>query len=197
MVKRLFDILVSLLLIICLCPLFLLLGLLVWMADGFPVLFVQQRVGLNHRLFNLYKFRTMRSAKGSEKGSFDAGDSSRVTPIGRVLRKSKLDELPQLFNVLKGDMSMVGPRPEVGKWVEVYPERWANVLCFRPGITDNASIVFRNEEEILSQSDDPQRTYRDEVLPHKLDLYEQYVKDAGLWTDLKILFRTFISVVFK
>ncbi|MFT3739982.1 MAG: sugar transferase [Breznakibacter sp.] len=195
--KRFFDVIVSLCLILCFSPLFLVLCVMVWTTDGFPVFFVQQRIGLNRKSFRLYKFRTMRILKGTEKGSFDAGDSSRVTRVGRFLRKSKLDELPQLFNVLKGDMSMVGPRPEVAKWVDVYPEQWAKVLTVRPGITDNASIVFRNEEELLAQSSDPQLTYRDEILPYKLDLYLEYVNKSGLWNDLKILSKTFITVLFK
>ncbi len=133
--------------------------------------------------------------EGSEKGTFEAGSSARVTPFGRLLRKTKLDELPQLWNVLKGDMSLVGPRPEVRKWVDVYPERWDLALKVRPGITDPASIVYRNEEKLLAQSPDPQRTYLEEVLPHKLDYYEEYVKTHNVCCDIRIVLKTFRVVV--
>jgi lipopolysaccharide/colanic/teichoic acid biosynthesis glycosyltransferase len=195
--KRLFDIVFSAVLILLLSPVIIVLGLLVVWADGFPALFIQQRVGRYGKPFRMYKFRSMRTQKGTEKGSFDAGDNSRVTPIGRFMRKTKLDELPQLFNVLKGDMSVVGPRPEVQKWVDVYPQRWQNVLSVRPGITDNASIQFRNEEEILAQSSNPQLTYQNDILPQKLSLYEQYVRNAGLGTDIKIIVKTLVAVLSK
>jgi lipopolysaccharide/colanic/teichoic acid biosynthesis glycosyltransferase len=195
--KRLFDIVFSALLILLLLPVIVVLGLLVVWADGFPALFIQQRVGRYGKPFSMYKFRSMRTQKGTEKGSFDAGDNSRVTPIGRFMRKTKLDELPQLFNVLKGDMSVVGPRPEVQKWVDVYPQRWQNVLSVRPGITDNASIQFRNEEELLAQSPNPQLTYQNDILPQKLSLYEQYVRSAGLGTDIKIIVKTLVAVLSK
>ena len=128
--------------------------------------------------------------KAQDGGSFAVGDASRVTPIGQLLRKSKLDELPQLWNVLTGDMSLVGPRPEVRKWVDAYPERWSRVLTVRPGITDPASIVYRNEEELLARSPDPERTYREVILPHKLDLYEEYVRTQGFWRDIRVLLTT-------
>jgi len=128
-------------------------------------------------------------------GSFEAGNASRVTRVGRFLRKTKLDELPQLWNVLKGDMALVGPRPEVRKWVEVYPERWAKVLTIRPGITDPASIEFRNEEEVLANATDPQDYYRSVILPRKLAMYEQYVATRSFWGDLGILVKTALAVV--
>ncbi len=143
----------------------------------------------------LFKFRTMTVRKGTEQGSFDAGSAARVTRVGAFLRKTKLDELPQLWNVLKGDMSLVGPRPEVRKWVEAYPERWARVLTVRPGITDPASIEFRNEEDILAASPDPERTYREVILPRKLDLYEEYVRTRSFWGDVGILLKTVWAVV--
>jgi lipopolysaccharide/colanic/teichoic acid biosynthesis glycosyltransferase len=135
--------------------------------------------------------------KDAEKGAFDAGDSSRVTKVGRFLRKSKLDELPQLLNVLFGSMSFVGPRPEVEKWVHVYPERWKIVHSVKPGITDNASLEFRNEEEILAASLDKEKTYRDEILPRKLELYEAYVKKHSFLTDVEIILKTILSIIFK
>ncbi|HBG87082.1 MAG TPA: hypothetical protein DDW62_05970 [Marinilabiliaceae bacterium] len=190
MMKRLFDFVSSLCGILILSPLFVILAFAVVIDTGFPVFFLQKRVGLYGRPFFIYKFRTMTLLKDASQGSFDAGDSRRVTPVGRVLRRTKLDELPQLWNVLRGDMSLVGPRPEVQKWVDVYPERWSRVLSLRPGITDNASLEFRNEEELLAASSNPEKTYRDEVLPRKLDLYEGYVQNHSLAGDLRIIFRT-------
>lgn len=162
-----------------------------------PVYFRQERKGYSGRTFKLIKFRTMSVAQNSEKGSFDIGDKSRITPLGRILRKTKIDELPQLINVLKGDMSLVGPRPEVKKWTEVYPEKWDIVLSVKPGITDNASIEFRNEEEILSTAEDPEAMYRDVVLPRKLDLYIDYVNNHSFRGDLKIIFKTIVTVITK
>jgi len=117
--------------------------------------------------------------------------------LGRVLRKSKLDEVPQLWNVLIGDMSLVGPRPEVRKWVDAYPERWNRVLTLRPGITDPASIFYRNEEELLAGSANPEQMYLDEVLPHKLSLYEEYVLTRTFWGDMHIVFKTLMAVAGK
>lgn len=160
-----------------------------------PAFFIQNRIGLKGQMFNLFKFRSMSVVSDKNKGSFDAGDGSRITPLGKILRKTKLDELPQLINVLKGDMSIVGPRPEVKQWTEVYPEKWKIVHSVKPGITDNASIEFRNEEETLSQSDDPIKTYRDVILPRKLDLYIDYVNNQSFWGDLKIIFKTIKVVI--
>lgn len=197
MIKRLFDLLFSFLLILLLFPLFLVVSIFIMLDDGSPVFFVQQRVGLKGRLFCMFKFRTMTVDRGASKGSFDAGSSSRVTRFGKHLRKSKLDELPQLFNVLRGEMSIVGPRPEVQKWVMVYPERWAIVHSVKPGITDNAAIIFRNEEAILSASNDPEKTYLEEVLPKKLDLYEDYAKNNRFKNDIVIIWNTILAVLLK
>jgi lipopolysaccharide/colanic/teichoic acid biosynthesis glycosyltransferase len=177
-------------------PLFLLVALLVLWNDGRPVIFRQMRVGQNGCEFMLYKFRTMVVCPLNEKGSFGPGDTSRVTPTGYLLRKTKLDELPQLWNVIKGDMSLVGPRPEVRKWVEAYPERWAGVLTVRPGITDPASLIYRNEEELLAHSADPEAYYRDQILPHKLDIYESYVRTRTYGSDLNLMFLTIFSLWF-
>ena len=134
--KRTVDLMAGLAGLLVLAPLLVVLAALVWVSSGAPVLFRQVRVGRGGRDFFIYKFRTMTVAAGAERGSFDAGSTSRVTRIGRVLRAWKLDELPQLWNVVKGDMALVGPRPEVRAWVETYPERWAKVLTVRPGLTD-------------------------------------------------------------
>ena len=162
-----------------------------------PVLFIQNRIGKDGREFRLLKFRTMRVKPKTSECSFDAGDQSRITALGRILRKTKLDELPQLINVLKGDMSLVGPRPEVKIWTEVYPEQWAIVHRVQPGITDNASIEFRNEEELLAQSSNPEETYRNVILPRKLELYIDYVNHHSFSGDLMILIRTVQTIIIK
>jgi len=164
--------------------------------DKRPVFFRQRRVGINGSEFLLNKFRTMSLTDQCVGGSFDAGDKSRITRIGSFLRKTKLDELPQFWNVLIGDMSLVGPRPEVRKWVDTYPERWANVLKVKPGISDPASIYYRNEEELLARADDPEAYYKDHVLPHKLDLYEEYVRSRSFLGDIYLIFKTIFSVFF-
>jgi len=176
-------------------PLLLLGMILIVTFDGFPVFFYQLRVGKRGKEFWLIKFRTMSVQSGSELGGFDVGSNSRVTRIGALLRRTKLDELPQLWNVVRGDMSLVGPRPEVGKWVNAYPERWTKIHQVRPGITDPASIVYRDEEKLLSQSSDPEKTYRDEILPHKLSLYEKYVEEQSLLGDIRILFQTIAALI--
>ena len=132
----------------------------------------------------------MKVASGKKSGSFDAGDTSRITPVGFFLRKYKLDELPQFLNVLLGDMSFVGPRPEVKQWTAVYPEKWKIVHSVKPGITDNASIEFRNEELILAESQNPLKTYKEIILPRKLDLYIDYVQTRSFWGDITIILKT-------
>jgi lipopolysaccharide/colanic/teichoic acid biosynthesis glycosyltransferase len=193
--KRMFDFVGALTGLLLLGPLLLVLAVIVWTSSGRPVFFRQTRVGWRGRDFTLLKFRSMSVLPETERDRFEIGSFRRVTPVGRLLRKTKLDELPQLWNVLKGEMSLVGPRPEVRKWVDRYPERWARVLTVRPGITDPASITYRNEEEILARSPDPERTYREVILPHKLDLYETYVQQRGLRGDLGVLFQTVWIVV--
>lgn len=195
--KRIFDFICSIMLLIILAiPLLAVLIFIKLFMPG-PIFFVQDRVGKNGSLFRLIKFRTMKVEDGKANGSFDAGDSSRITPLGRFLRKTKIDELPQLVNVLIGDMSLVGPRPEVKIWTEVYPEKWSIVHMVKPGITDEASITFRNEEEILKKAKNPKETYKNHILPQKLELYIQYVNNQSFLGDLKIILRTVGHVIFK
>ena len=162
-----------------------------------PIFFIQTRIGKGGKEFRLLKFRTMLVKPQTSEGSFDAGDQSRITSLGKILRKTKLDEIPQLINVLRGDMSLVGPRPEVRKWTEVYPEQWTIVHQVLPGITDNASIEFRNEEELLAQSSNPEETYKNVILPRKLEIYIKYVNHHSLGGDLMIIIRTIQSVIVK
>lgn len=188
--KRLFDFVMSLVGLVVLFPVLVLVALAVVADSGWPVFFIQKRVGRGGTIFSMYKFRSMTVMREAAQGSFDAGNLSRVTRVGRWLRKTKIDELPQLWNVLIGDMSLVGPRPEVLKWVMVYPERWNLVHTVRPGITDNASIEFRNEEALLAASEAPETTYKEVVLPQKLTLYEGYVRRHSFWGDIQIIFKT-------
>ena len=195
--KRCFDIIVAFTGLVFAVPLMAFVAVAIIVKDGRPVLFCQRRVGMGGQEFTMYKFRTMLVSSGSECGTFDVGSRVRVTSVGRVLRKLKFDELPQFWNVIKGDMSMVGPRPEVSKWVAVYPEQWQTVLIVRPGITDPASIMFRNEEQMLTQSSDPERTYREEILPQKLRLYQDYIANRSMTGDLSILWRTIVTVLLR
>jgi len=193
--KRCFDLSMALVGLVILLPLLILVGLAVTLFSGWPIFFRQIRVGRGGRNFTLVKFRTMGVLREAESGSFDVGSGHRVTSVGRILRKTKLDELPQLWNVVTGDMSLVGPRPEVRFWVEAFPGRWAKVLIVRPGITDPASIEFRNEEAILARESSPEQTYRNVILPRKLDLYEVYVSQRSFWGDVGILLKTVWAVI--
>jgi len=193
--KRLFDITCSLVGIIFLLPVFLVIVLAIIINSGFPIFYFQTRVGKNNRDFKLFKFRTM-YVDADKKGLLTVGGRDpRVTPVGYYLRKFKLDELPQLFNVLFGSMSLVGPRPEVRKYVEMYNEDQKRVLEVKPGITDYASLEYINENEILAKSENPEQTYINEIMPAKLKLNMRYINEAGLLTDLTIITRTVQKIV--
>jgi len=197
MVKRAFDIIISASGLIILLPLEILIALVIVIDDGGSVFFKQKRIGLNQRPFTLYKFRSMTASNNTFKENFDAGDKSRVTKIGTILRKTKLDELPQLFNVLIGDMSLVGPRPEVEKWVDIYPQQWAFVLTMKPGITDNAAVLFRNEEDILAKVSNPEMYYKEIILPQKLNIYSEYILNHSFTVDILIIVKTILSIFKK
>jgi len=186
------DIALSSLALVLLSPIFAAVAVAVWLDSGRPVWFSQERVGQGFRRFRIRKFRTMRVQAGGPLVTA-AGDD-RITRAGKFLRLTKLDELPQLWNVLRGDMSMVGPRPEAPAYVELFTDRYREVLTVRPGITDLASIWFRNEEEILARSGEPLREYVVRVLPAKLDLAEAYVRTHTPIGDLAILFRTAAAI---
>jgi len=162
--------------------------LAIWLDSGLPILFRQERVGLKFTRFRILKFRSMRVQSAGPLVT--VGGDTRITRVGKVLRLTKIDELPQLWNVLLGEMSMVGPRPEVPEYVELFKERYRNILNIRPGVTDFASIYFRNEEEILARSPDPLNDYRSRVLSIKLDLAEKYLREQSLLCDLGIIVRT-------
>jgi lipopolysaccharide/colanic/teichoic acid biosynthesis glycosyltransferase len=194
-IKRLFDILFSLLGILILLPFFILISLAILLDSPGGIFFRQTRVGRNGKDFLLWKFRSMR-ADAEKKGLLTVGArDSRVTRTGYFLRKYKLDELPQLFNVLSGDMSLVGPRPEVRKYVDLYTEEQKKVLQVRPGITDYASIEYVNENEVLARSADPEAAYINEIMPHKLSLNMRYIHEQGLFTDLRIIGKTLKKII--
>lgn len=194
--KRFFDILSSLGGIIILSPFFIFIWLLVKLDSKGPALFKQQRVGLNNKDFTLYKFRTMRTnAERTGAGQLTVGmRDPRITTVGYYLRKFKLDEFPQLINVLKGDMSVVGPRPEVRKYVDLYSTEQLKVLTVRPGITDYASIKYFKENEILGQSSDPEYDYVHIIMPEKLRINLAYVNEYRFSLDIKIIFSTLYTI---
>lgn len=193
--KRLLDILSSLLVLILLCPLWLVLALLIVCDSRGGVFYRQIRVGKGNKDFYLYKFRTMRP-DADKKSLLTVGErDSRVTRVGCFLRKYKLDEFPQLINVLKGDMSIVGPRPEVRKYVDMYTPEQMRVLSVRPGLTDLASIQYVHENELLAASDNPEQTYIDVVMPAKLQLNLQYIDNQSFWGDIKLIFKTFAAIL--
>jgi lipopolysaccharide/colanic/teichoic acid biosynthesis glycosyltransferase len=194
MLKRLFDILFSFVGLIVLIPVFIIISIAVILDSKGSIFYRQIRVGRNNRDFTLLKFRTMRT--GSDSGSLltVGEDDPRITKTGSFLRKYKLDELPQLFNVLKGDMSIVGPRPEVRKFVDMYNDRQKQVLKVRPGLTDYASLKYINENEVLSKYDDPEKAYIEIVMPEKLELNLKYVNENSFTTDLGIIFKTLAKI---
>ena len=194
MVKRIFDILVSGLALMLLLPLLLLIVLVVASTSPGGAFFRQVRVGRNGRTFRLLKFRSMRPDSESRGQITVGGRDPRITSVGFFLRKSKLDELPQLLNVFVGDMSIVGPRPEVPKYVALYTREQQEVLRVRPGITSAASIAYIDENELLGRSADPERTYMEEVMPAKLKLDIDYVAHHTFLMDLVIIYRTFIRI---
>ncbi|MBK9283471.1 MAG: sugar transferase [Sphingobacteriaceae bacterium] len=193
--KRVFDILFSLCGIVILLPVFILILVLILLNDGWPVLYRQVRVGQCNQDFTLIKFRTMRKNSDLLGLLTVGGRDPRVTAIGYYLRKYKLDELPQLFNVLMGQMSLVGPRPEVRKYVQLYTDEQLKILNVKPGITDYASLEYYNENELLAKSANPEKTYIDEVMPAKLNLNKKYVEEAGVLIDLKIIFLTIKKIL--
>ena len=187
--KRALDVALSAGGLIALGPLFLLIAAAIKLADPGPVFFRQTRMGLGFRPFQILKFRTMRANAAGPSITRGSADP-RVTRLGGPLRRLKLDELPQLVNVLRGEMSLVGPRPEVPKYVELFKEDYARILTVKPGITDFASVHFRDEAAVLDGFADAEHGYVSEVLPQKVALYHRYVADLGLSTDLKILLAT-------
>ena len=193
--KRLFDIIASGIGLLVLSPLFLILAIWIKLDSKGPVFYRQVRVGLHNKDFRIFKFRSMRV--GSDKGSLVTigGCDPRITRSGYIIRKLKLDELPQLINVFVGDMSLVGPRPEVRHYVNYWTHEQMHVLDVRPGITDPASIKFRNENELMEQAEDPEDYYINVIMQEKLKLYLDYVEHHSFWGDIGLIFKTFWVIV--
>ncbi|MCW5800454.1 MAG: sugar transferase [Nitrospira sp.] len=192
MSKRIFDFLISLVGIIVLLPIFFMIGILIKFNSPGPVLYTQERIGKRFHPFWIYKFRTM-APKAELGGSLTVGNDARITGIGRFLRQAKIDELPQLFNVIRGEMSLVGPRPEIRRYVEMFRDDYAEILSVRPGITDLASIKYRNEAAMLGQVNDPELLYVTGILPDKIRLAKAYLRHASFFADLSILMKTLFS----
>ena len=192
---RFFDIIFSALGLVVLAPVFAVISLKIRLGSKGGSFYIQERIGKDGKAFGLYKFRTMRIGADNE-GLLTVGEhDQRITRIGHFLRKTKMDELPQLLNVLKGEMSLVGPRPEVRKYVELYTEAQRKVLSVRPGITDYGSIEYVNENELLSQADDPERTYIEKVMPDKIKLNMRYLEHYTVSEYFKIIFLTLIKIL--
>jgi lipopolysaccharide/colanic/teichoic acid biosynthesis glycosyltransferase len=187
--KRFFDIVASLFGLVLLSPVLLAISVAVKLQDGGPVLYLGRRVGKDGRIFFLYKFRSMVLGADGMGAGITVGGDPRITRVGQFLRKTKLDELPQLINVLKGDMSFVGPRPEDPRYVRFYTQEQRSVLACRPGITSPASLTYRSEEELL-RGDTSLERYRQEILPHKLSIELEYLKTRTLWSDIKLILHT-------
>ena len=195
MAKRVFDLLFSVIGLVAITPVMLILAFIITIDSKGGVFYKQVRIGKNQKPFSLYKFRSMRT-DADKKGLLTVGNNdSRITKIGYYLRKYKLDELPQLINVLFGNMSFVGPRPEVEKYVELYNQEQLMVFNVKPGITDWASIKYVNENEILAKSSQPEKTYIEEIMPAKLKLNLEYVKHNNVFVDIKIILLTIKAII--
>jgi lipopolysaccharide/colanic/teichoic acid biosynthesis glycosyltransferase len=193
--KRIFDITASFIGLIIVSPFFILIAIAIITESKGGIFYKQVRVGKNNSDFKLLKFRTMRPNSDKLGLLTVGGRDPRVTRVGYYLRKYKLDELPQLLNVFLGDMSLVGPRPEVRKYVDLYNQEQKKVLMVKPGITDYASILYSNENELLAKSENPETLYIEEIMPHKLKLNMEYINNPGLITDFKIILKTVAKIV--
>lgn len=195
MLKRTFDIIFSFLGLLLLTPFIIIISIIIKAGSTGPAFYIQSRVGRNNKDFGLYKFRSMKK-ESDRSGLLTVGDRDpRITGAGYYLRKYKLDEIPQLLNVFKGDMSFVGPRPEVRKYVDLYSEEQMKVLKVRPGITDPASIKYRNENELLADAENPEKYYVNEIMPDKIRINLEYLNDRSFFSDVKIILKTLKALV--
>ncbi|WP_288222162.1 sugar transferase [uncultured Clostridium sp.] len=192
-IKRIFDFLVSLLGIIILSPIFIIVSIAIKLDSRGNILFLQKRVGRYGKEFNIYKFRTMVTDAEKLGKQITIGKDNRITKVGAFLRKFKIDELPQLFNVLKGDMSLVGPRPEVPKYVSLYNNEQKKVLDVRPGITDMASLRYKDENDILGKVDNPEDYYINVIMKDKLQLNLEYIEKSNIFFDIYLILKTIIK----
>jgi lipopolysaccharide/colanic/teichoic acid biosynthesis glycosyltransferase len=194
-IKRSFDVAVAAIGLIVLAPLMLILAVLIKCDSQGPVFFKQRRIGKNFQTFLIYKFRTMKENAEFSGPVITIGDDPRITRIGRFVRKAKLDELPQLINVLKGEMSFVGPRPELPRFVELFRREYTEILTVRPGITDLASLKYRDEAALLDRAQNPEEEYLTRVLPDKIRLARDYLQRASFFFDLGLIFKTIMKLV--
>lgn len=196
--KRLFDIVASFCGIVILLPIMIIVGIIIKVTSPGPILFKQKRLTIGMREFTIYKFRSMRTDFDKEaKGIQVKGSSSAITPIGKIIRKIKLDELPQLFNILIGDMSFIGPRPELPRRLQYYSERDKGIFKVRSGISSPASIVFSDEEYLMNQVKDPEKFYIEQIMPYKIDLNLYYVATRSFWSDIYLIIATFLKIANK
>lgn len=192
--KRAFDIVTAFTTLVLLIPLMTVVAMFIKLDSEGPVLFRQQRVGRGFRPFWIYKFRTMRKSVGQDGSQVTVGNDSRITRVGRFLRKTKLDELPQLINILRGDMSFVGPRPEVPRYVRLFQREYREILTVRPGLTDLASLKYRDEAALLAKADNPEEEYTTRVLPDKINLSKDYIRHSSFLFDLGLILRTILAI---
>lgn len=193
--KRAMDIVLSACALAVLWPLLLLIALAIWIDDPGPVFYRQVRVGRNGKTFRIFKFRSMVMDADKKGLAITVGRDSRITRVGTVLRKTKLDELAQLLNVLLGQMSFVGPRPEVPKYVELYTPYQRQVLLVRPGITDYASIAYRNENDLLAGAPNPEAMYIEQIMPDKIELNMKYLREISPLADIRLILKTIVAVI--
>ena len=193
--KRAMDIVLSAAALAVLWPLLLIIALAIVIDDPGPVFYRQVRVGRNGKTFRIFKFRSMVTDADKKGLAITVGGDSRITRVGAILRKTKLDELAQLLNVLLGQMSFVGPRPEVPKYVELYTPYQRQVLLVRPGITDYASIAYRNENDLLAGAEDPEKMYIEQIMPDKIELNMKYLREISPLADIRLIFKTLAAVI--
>jgi lipopolysaccharide/colanic/teichoic acid biosynthesis glycosyltransferase len=193
--KQVFDIVIAFLGLLCLSPLLLLVALLIKLDSPGPVFFRQERMGRGFHPFHIYKFRTMVHDAPLRGGAITFGADPRITKVGRILRKTKIDEFPQLINVLQGQMSFVGPRPEVRRYAELFREDYEDILRVLPGITDLASLKYRHEAELLGRFENPEEAYVRLLLPEKIKLAREYVRQSSFSFDVTIILKTLLSLL--
>ena len=197
-IKRIFDIVMSIVGILLLFPIMIVVSILIKITSRGPILFKQRRLTKDMKEFTIYKFRSMRTDFDKDgKGIQVKGSSNAITPIGKVIRKTKLDELPQLFNILVGDMSFIGPRPELPRRLKYYSEKDKEMFKVRSGISSPASIVFSDEEYLMNQVRDPEKFYIEQIMPYKIELNRYYVKNRSFWGDIYLIIATFLKILNK
>lgn len=196
LMKRLLDIFISFIALIFLSPLLIIISFVIMLSSGRPIFYSQERVGKDWKRFRIIKFRTMVTEADRIGPGISSEDDERITKFGKFLRKYKLDELPQLLNVFVGEMSLIGPRPEIPKYAEFYKDDYSKILKLKPGITDYASVNYRNEAALLNGKSEGESFYLTKILPEKISLYKKYLRDASFTTDLKIILST-IKAIFR